>query len=81
MGSDRSGTGAAARRTAEPEDAHRGHIAPTPADVDEARADREMAEAERAAAQGNASPEQAALLDRLAGARSHEERRRIWRED
>ena len=64
----------------EPEDAHRGYIAPTPADADEARADRDMAAAERAVAQGAASPEQARLVDRISDARTHEERRRLWLE-
>lgn len=67
-------------RTAEPEDAHRGYIAPTPGDADEARADRDMAEAERAVAQGAASEEQARLVDRISDARTHEERRRLWLE-
>ena len=67
-------------RITEPEDAHRGWIAPTPGDADEARADREMAAAERAVAQGAASPEQARLVDRISDARTHEERRRLWLE-
>jgi hypothetical protein len=62
----------------EPADARRGHIAPTPSDADEARADREMAAAERAVAQGAASEQQAALVDKLSDARTHEERRKIW---
>lgn len=62
----------------EPEDARRGYIAATPADVDEARADREMAEAERAVALGTASESQSALVDKIAHARSHEERRAVW---
>jgi hypothetical protein len=65
-------------RPAEPEDAHRGRIAPTPSDAEEARADRDMAAAERAVAQGAASEEQAAMVDKLADARTHEERRKIW---
>ena len=75
MGSDSNGP---SRGRGEPADARRGRIAPTPGDADEARADREMAEAERAVAQGAASEEQAALVDRISGARSHEERRRLW---
>jgi hypothetical protein len=67
-------------RSTEPEDAHRGYVAPTPADVDEARADRDMADAERAVAQGVASEEQARLVDRISDARTHEERRRLWLE-
>lgn len=66
------------RRSAEPEDARRGTIAPTPSDAVEARADREMAAAERAVAQGAASEHQAAMVDKLADARTHEERRRLW---
>jgi hypothetical protein len=67
-------------RSTEPEDAHRGYVAPTPADADEARADRDMAAAERAVAQGAASPEQARLVDAISDARTHEERRRLWLE-
>ena len=67
-------------RATEPEDAHRGYVAPTPADADEARADRQMADAERAVAQGAASEEQARLVDRISDARTHEERRRLWLE-
>jgi hypothetical protein len=64
----------------EPEDARRGIIAPLPAGADEARADREIAEAERAVAQGASSPDQTRMIGRLAQARTHEERRRLWLE-
>ena len=67
-------------RTTEPQDSHRGYVAPTPGDAVEARADREMADAERAVAQGAASAEQARLVDRISDARTHEERRRLWLE-
>jgi hypothetical protein len=80
VGSTESGTPEAPGRPVEPEDAHRGPIAPLPADADEVRADREMAEAERAIAQGAASPEQTRRIGRIAQARTHEERRRLWRE-
>jgi malic enzyme len=70
----------ASGRSAEPEDARRGYIAPTPNDAREARADREMAAAERAVAQGAASTEQARLVDAISEARTHEERRRLWLE-
>jgi hypothetical protein len=69
-----------AGRPVEPEDAHRGQVNPLPGDADEARADREMADAERAVAQGAASPEQARLVDTIFDARTHEERRRLWLE-
>jgi len=62
-------------RTDEPQDAHRGWIAPTPADADEAAADRAMAEAERAVAEGTASDDQRAGVRRMAHARTHEQRR------
>jgi hypothetical protein len=65
-------------RGAEPEDARRGRIAPMPGDAEEARADREMAEAERAVALGTASVQQARGVDAIAHARTHEERRRLW---
>lgn len=80
MGTTHSGTPEAPGRQVEPEDARRGYIAPVPADADEARADREMADAERAAAQGAAGPEQTRRIGRLAQARTHEERRRLWLE-
>jgi malic enzyme len=70
----------ASGRDAEPEDAQRGYIAPTPNDAREARADRDMAAAERAVAQGAASDEQARLVDAISEARTHEERRRLWLE-
>ena len=76
----KNGTRQAPGRTAEPADAHRGYVAPTPSDADEARADRDMADAERAVAQGAASAEQARLVDRISDARTHEERRRLWLE-
>jgi hypothetical protein len=66
------------QRTATPEDAHRGTIAPLPADADEAAADRELADAERAVALGTASDEQRARVAATAEARTHEERRRQW---
>jgi hypothetical protein len=66
------------RRTEEPEDAHRGWIAPTPADTREAVADREMADAERAVAEGTASGEQATRVAGMSTARTQEQRRSIW---
>jgi hypothetical protein len=75
VASDRNGT---SEGTAEPGDARRGLIAPLPGDVEEARADRDMADAERAVAQGAASSEQARLVDKISDARTHEERRRLW---
>jgi hypothetical protein len=65
----------------EPEDAHRGWIAPTPADADEARADRAMAAAERAVAAGTATDDQRARVRRMAGARTQEQRREAYRQD
>ncbi len=75
MTDDRNGTSGG---RGEPDDARRGHIAPTPGNAEEARADRDMAEAERAVAQGAASEQQAALVDKISEARTHEERRRLW---
>jgi hypothetical protein len=80
VGSTQSGTPEAPGRAIEPEDAHRGYIAPAPADAEEARADREMADAERAVAQGAASPDQIRRIGRIAQSRTHEERRRLWLE-
>lgn len=80
MTSNRNGTPGTSGRSTEPEDARRGYIAPTPGDADEARADRDMAAAERAVAQGAASNEQARLVDAISEARTHEERRRQWLE-
>ena len=80
MTSIRNRTPETSGHSAEPQDAHRGQIAPTPGDADEARADRDMADAERAVAQGAASAEQARLVDRISDARTHEERRRLWLE-
>jgi hypothetical protein len=71
--------GSRERRTAEPEDARRGWVAPTPADADEAAVDRAMAAAERAVAAGTATDEQRARVDRMAPARSHEQRRVAFR--
>ena len=65
-------------RPEEPEDARRGWIAPTPTDAREATADREMADAERAVAEGTASTEQATRVDGMATARTQEQRRSIW---
>ena len=62
----------------EPEDARRGYVAPHPGDHDEAAADREMADAERAVVMGTADAEQSARVDAIGGARTHEERRRLW---
>lgn len=76
--SKQSGTPEAPGRSVEPEDARRGMIAPMPHDNVEAQADRDMADAERAVAMGTASPEQAAAVDRISQARTHEERRRLW---
>ncbi|MEJ2886552.1 hypothetical protein [Actinomycetospora aeridis] len=67
------------RGVVEPEDAHRGWVAPTPADADEAAADRAMAAAERAVASGTATDEQRAGVDRMGGARTHEQRRDAFR--
>lgn len=66
------------QRTSVPEDAHRGTIAPLPADAQEAAADRELADAERAVALGTATDSQRARVAAGAEARSHEERRRQW---
>ncbi|GAA4853673.1 hypothetical protein GCM10023201_54170 [Actinomycetospora corticicola] len=68
----------AGRYAGEPEDARRGQVVALPTDVDEAKADREMADAERAVALGTASEEQRAAVDRIAHARTHEERRSLW---
>lgn len=76
--SKQSGTPEAPGRSVEPEDARRGMIAPMPQDNAEAKADREMADAERAVAMGTANAEQAAAVDRISDARTHEERRRLW---
>jgi len=67
------------RRQREPEDARRGWVAPTPADAEEAAADRAMAAAERAVAAGTASDDQRELVDRMAVARTHERRRAVFR--
>jgi hypothetical protein len=67
------------RGAGEPEDAHRGWVAPTPADADEAALDRAMAAAERAIAEGTATDEQRAGAARMGQARTHEERRRAFR--
>jgi hypothetical protein len=75
-----NGTREAPSRRAEPEDARRGYIAPTPKDADEAGADRDMAAAERAVAQGAANEEQARLVHKISDVRTHEERRRLWLE-
>jgi hypothetical protein len=69
------------RRHDEPEDAHRGWVAPTPADAAEAAMDRAMADAERAVAEGTASDEQRTSVVRMAGARTHEQRREAYRSD
>jgi len=66
------------RRTEEPQDAQRGWIAPTPADTREAVADREMADAERAVAEGTASGEQASRVAGMSTARTQEQRRSVW---
>lgn len=51
----------------------------TPAErITDAFADRELAEAERAVAQGHATPEQAAGVRRAAAFRTPEDRRRAW---
>jgi hypothetical protein len=68
----------AGRYAGEPEDARRGQVVALPTDVDEAKADREMADAERAVALGTASEEQRAAVDRIAHARTQEERRSLW---
>lgn len=67
------------RRRGEPEDARRGWVAPTPADADEAAADRAMAAAERAVATGTATEDQRAGVERMAEARTHEQRRAAFR--
>lgn len=66
------------RRPAEPEDAHRGWVAPTPADAVEAAADRAMAAAERAVAEGTATDDQRAGVRRMSDARTHEQRRAAY---
>ena len=71
----------AKRRHDEPEDAHRGWVAPTPADAAEAAMDRAMADAERAVAEGTASSDQRTSVGRMAGARTHEQRREAFRND
>ena len=67
-----------AQRTRHPEDAHRGAVAPTPADAHEAAADRELADAERALVLGTATREQRTRVEATGDARSHEERRERW---
>lgn len=67
------------RRHEEPEDARRGWVAPTPADADEAAADRAMAAAERAVAEGTATDDQRARVERMGPARTHEQRRAAFR--
>jgi hypothetical protein len=69
------------RRRDEPEDAHRGWVAPTPADAAEAATDRAMADAERAVAEGTASDDQRTRVGRMAGSRTHEQRRDAFRSD
>jgi hypothetical protein len=69
------------RRHGEPEDAHRGWVAPTPADAAEAAVDRAMAAAERAVADGTASDDQRTSVGRMAAARTHEQRREAYRRD
>lgn len=69
------------RRADEPEDAHRGWVAPTPADAEEAALDRAMAEAERAVAEGTATDDQRARVARMEHARTHEQRRSTFRGD
>ena len=69
------------RRYQEPEDAHRGWVAPTPADGDEAATDRAMAAAERAVASGTATDDQRARVARMGEARTHEQRRNAFRGD
>ncbi|MFC5139463.1 hypothetical protein ACFPK1_14565 [Actinomycetospora rhizophila] len=68
------------RRHQEPEDGHRGWVAPTPADRQEAAADRAMAEAERAVASGTATDDQRARVARMGHARTHEQRRSVFRD-
>jgi hypothetical protein len=51
---------------------------PTPATAAEAAADRDMAAAEVAVAQGMASAEQASRVDAIYELRTHEDRRRGW---
>jgi hypothetical protein len=68
------------RRPSEPEDAHRGWVAPTPADAAEAAADRAMAAAERAVATGTATDDQRADVRRMDDARTHEQRRVAFRD-
>lgn len=67
-----------ARRGTEPEDAHREFVAPAPANRDEALADREMADAERAVVTGSATEEQATRVRAVGEARTQEDRRRLW---
>lgn len=66
------------RQDVEPEDAHRGFVTAPLDDADEAVADREMADAERAAVSGTASDEQRRRVETLGEARSQEDRRHRW---
>ncbi|MEJ2863429.1 hypothetical protein [Actinomycetospora flava] len=68
------------RRSSEPEDAHRGWVAPTPSDAEEAAIDRAMAAAERAVAEGSATDDQRARVGRMGQARTHEQRRAAFRQ-
>jgi len=68
------------RRPTEPEDAHRGWVAPTPKDTEEAGVDRAMADAERAVAAGTATDDQRTRVRRMGDARTHEQRRAAFRQ-
>ena len=77
-----NGKDAGTRRNAdlevEPEDARRGLIAALPADAAEAAADRAMADAERAVVTGSADDDQRARVTHVSGARTQEDRRKLW---
>jgi hypothetical protein len=69
------------RRPGEPDDAHRGWVAPTPADAVEAAADRAMAAAERAVVDGSATDDQRDGVRRMSDARTHEQRRTAYMDE
>lgn len=58
--------------------AHPQRIAPDPASPAEIVADKAMAEAERIAAAGAATPEQQRRITAMSQVRTHEDRRRVW---
>lgn len=73
-----TGRGAGRRRDVEPEDARRGFITVPACGLEEATADREMADAERAVVSGTATHEQRSRVRTVGGARTHEDRRTQW---